>query len=82
MNKLRFDKMKTERQITRNYALKKAEELIKAHPGCNGKAVEIAWQIPISKDRGVRWDNQLVFSQSSRDSIGSFAAPFSILIIE
>ena len=82
MNQMRFDRMKTERQMTRNFAMTKAKELIKAHFRYNGKPIQVEWLIQNSKDRGVRWDNQLVFTQSARDTIGTFADPFSDLVIE
>ena len=40
MKQMRFDRMNTERQMTRNFALKKAEEFIKAHPRYNGKSIQ------------------------------------------
>ena len=77
--KVRFDRLKSQRQLTRNWALKRAKELIDQHPDGKGKHVELKWRIDGSSDRRILVDSVAAFTQSNADLLGSFASPFANL---
>ena len=60
---------------SRNYALRKAEELLKSDPQTGQKQVVISW----SKPRGVKVDGTFAFSQNDSELTGTFAAPYNNL---
>ena len=58
----------------RNWALRKAEELVKASNSAAGKRVELSF-----KERVVKVDNAVAFEQSPEDLGGTFKGAFSSL---
>ncbi|CAE8598841.1 unnamed protein product [Polarella glacialis] len=66
----------TKLKSTRNYAMRKAFELIKACPTSLNKNVEIDWNMPVRK---VTVDSVDAFTQHKNDIHGTFHAPFQSL---
>ena len=71
---------RTKLQKKRNYCLHKAAELLKSSGSTEN--VKIEWKIEGSKTRKVVINGQTGFEQLQHDAIGSFACPFTKLIIE
>ena len=65
---------RTETNSQRNYSLRKAEELIKASPESKDSNVKISWD-----SRAVQVDDTNAFTQSKRDTGGTFLAPYEHL---
>ena len=61
--------------LARNYALKRASELIKADSGSAGKTVE-------TKDRTIVVGGQEAFVQGKNEPAGSFVGPFAHLALQ
>lgn len=76
---LRICRMKTEKQVHRNFALHKARELI---DNKSGKKSEIRWLIENSSERHVCLDDIPVFIQKKNDMTGAFVDNFKDLVIE
>ena len=60
----------------RNWALRRASELITQAPESRGHSVKIEW-----KDRTVTVNSTAAFIQAKDDLIGNFCAPYSALHI-
>mgnify|MGYP005650919997 FL=1 len=74
---LRFARAKTHVQLTRNYVLKKAKDLVEKHAAAKNKAVSINW-----KNRAVEVDGKDVFTQDKNDTAGKFMQPFMDINLE
>ena len=74
---LRFARAKTHVQLPRNYALKKAKDLVEKHAAAKNKAVSINW-----KNRAVEVDGKDVFTQDKNDTAGKFMQPFMVINLE
>jgi hypothetical protein len=69
-------------QKQRNWAIRKADSLIKESPQSTGKEVKILWTVEGSKERQVVVNNVVAFRQGRDDPHGSFEAEFDSLVIE
>ena len=72
---------RTKLQKKRNYCLHKAAELLKKS-GSSGDDVKIEWKIEASKTRKVLFNGKTGFEQLQHDSMGTFTAPFTNLVID
>ena len=72
---------RTQHQKKRNYALRKAESLIKESGAASGKNVEILWKVDGSRERHVVVNKEVAFKQCEDDVKGTFLPPFSQLSI-
>ena len=79
---IRVDYAKTAKQLTRNWAMKKANDFIKADGRSSGSDIVINWKIEGSKDRSVTVNGFVAFLQEKQDSIGSFSEDFKHLTVE
>lgn len=79
---IRADYAKTAKQLTRNWAMKKANDLIKADGRSSGPDIVINWKIEGSKDRSVTVNGFVAFLQEKQDSIGTFSVDFEHLTVE
>ena len=79
---IRADYAKTAKQLTRNWAMKKANDLIRAEGKSSGADIFINWKIEGSKDRSVTVNGFVAFLQEKQDSIGSFSEDFQHLTVE
>ena len=79
---LRFNRLKSDKQIHRNYCLKKAKDMLENDPRVQGKSVSINWKLEISKDRNVVVDGCVCFLPKPDDLSGSFVDAFTNLHIE
>ena len=75
-NQISCSRAKTSMQLKRNNSLTKVADDLKKDSRCRGKAVEIAWKMDGSKDRGVKIEGIVVFLQSSSDCVGKYLPPF------
>ena len=75
-NDLKIKPALTKINSRKNWALRRAEELIKQSPAAQEQSVRIDW-----KSRSVTVNNTPAFVQMKDDLIGSFYAPFSALTI-
>ena len=73
---------RTQFQKKRNYAMRKAEELLKASPKTGSSVVTTEWKITESKDRRILVNGVLAFSQAPYDGTGTFLPPFFDLSID
>ena len=73
---------RTQFQKKRNYAMRKAEELLKGHPKTGSNVVTTEWKITDSKDRRILVNGVLAFSQAPYDGTGTFLSPFLDLCID
>ena len=78
---LRLAKTRPKQQLTRNYALRKANDLLKNHPHATGKTITINWNLDNSTDRTVTVNLVPAFTQTKSDLTGTFLAPFTDLSI-
>ena len=79
--KLMIKPARTELQRKRNYAMRKAEELIKASTLTAGKEVKIEWKVDGSRERLVTVNGTTAFKQGEHDVKGVFLQPFADLVI-
>ena len=79
--KLMIKPARTELQRKRNYAMRKAEELIKASTHTGGKEVKIEWKVDGSRERLVTVNGTAAFKQEENDVKGVFLQPFADLVI-
>ena len=56
---------------SRNYALRRAEEVLKADARTSGKTIKIEW----SKPRGVKVNDMVAFSQDDVELTGKYVDP-------
>lgn len=70
--------MRTAFKSKRNYAMRKAFDMIKSSPLSSNKLVEFDWNMPIRK---VLVDKVPAFSQGKDDTIGSFLEPYANLVV-
>ena len=73
---------RTQFQKKRNYAMRKAEELLKGHQKTGRNVVTTEWKITDSKDRRILVNGALAFSQAPYDGTGTFLPPFLDLCID
>ena len=59
----------------RNFSIRKAEELLKAHSAAQGKEVKIVWKTDELGQRQVTVGGDIAFAQGKHDVRGSFSAP-------
>ena len=78
---LRLAKTQPKQQLTRNYALRKANDLLKTHPHATGKTITINWKLDNSTDRTVTVNHAPAFTQTKSDLTGTFLPPFTDLTI-
>ena len=82
-NEFRVQNAKTRRQISRNWAVNKAKELLERDSRSQGKSVEIDWKDPAAKNkRSVSANGQQAFVQNEDDFCGRFLEPYSHLFIQ
>ena len=74
---LRFARAKTHLQLSLNYALKKAKDLVEKHVAAKNKTVSINW-----KNRAVDVGGKRVFTQEKHDMAGKFMQPFMDISLE
>ena len=74
---LRFARAKTHLQLSRNYALKKAKDLLEKHAAAKNKTASINW-----KNRAVEVDGKDVLTQGKRDVAGKFMQLFIDVSLE
>ena len=74
---LRFARAKTHLQLSRNYALKKAKDLVEKHAASENKVVSMNW-----KNRAVEVDGKDVFTQEKNDMAGKSMQPFVDISLE
>ena len=79
---LRFTRKQTEAQGKRNFHVREAERLIKKHPECRGKPVEVDWGKGKNEPRTITVDGTVVFTQGAMDIIGKFVGPYSSIVLE
>ena len=79
---IRADYSKTAKQFTRNWALKKAQDLIKADGKSSSGNVVINWKIYGLKSRTVTANDAVAFSQEKQNPIGEFKGEFVHLVLE
>ena len=78
---MRLDKMKPQLQLNRNYALKKAKELIEKHPDGNNKTIIIHWKNDNTTTRTITVNDVTAFTQTKDETTGTFSAPFNNITI-
>ena len=78
---LRTSKTKTKLQLQRNYALKKAKDLLTDDPATRTKTVTLNWKLDNTTDRKVTVNGTPAFTQTKDDPVGTFHAPFLTLTI-
>ncbi len=61
----------TKVNAARNYAMRKAEEMLKADPKSAGKGVDASM-----KDRAIKVGGAIAFSQGKKELGGTFSEPF------
>ena len=61
----------------RNFSIRKAEELVKAHLAAQGKEIKIVWKTDEPGQRHVTVGGDIAFTQGKHDVRGFFSAPFS-----
>ena len=61
---LRFNRLKSNKQIHCNYCFKKAKDMLENDPRAQGKSVSINWKLEINKDRNVVVDGCVCFVES------------------
>ena len=71
---IKFKKDKTKINQSRDWAIHKAEELIKNDPNARGKEVKVDFRL-----REVKVDSVLAFNQAETDLRGSFRTPYNHL---
>ena len=76
-NKLKIKATQSQLNKRRDFALRNADRLIKADPASNGKIVKIEF-----KDRQVKLDDNIVFSQEKHEVGGTFSGDFSHLRLQ
>ena len=74
---LRFARARTHLQLSRNYALKKAKDLVEKHAAAKNKTAPINW-----KNRAVEVDGKDVFTQEKHDMAGKFMQPLMDISLE
>ena len=67
---------RTQFQKKRNYAMRKAEELLKASPKSGSSEVSIEWKAMDSKSRRISVNRSVAFTQTEYDVIGTFSTLF------
>ena len=72
---------RTDFQKARNWALKKACEVIKSSPESKNKKVEIVWKVTDTKLRQITVNDKVAFVQSKEEATGTFVAPFTGLCL-
>jgi hypothetical protein len=65
----------------RNYSLRRAEELIKAHASASGKETKINWKTSDPGIRNIEVDGSIAFMQNKADIGGKFLPPFESLAL-
>ena len=73
---------RTQFQKKRNYAMRKAEELLKTSPKTGIQKVSIEWKVQDTKKRRILVGDAVAFLQSEYDVIGTFSTPFTDLSID
>ena len=79
---LRFNRLKSDKQIHRNYCLKKAKEMLDNDSRTQGKSVCINWKLELNKNRNVVVDGVECFVQKPEDLTGCFLDVFVNLHID
>ena len=78
----RIGRLKTQKQLSRNRALRKAKEAIEKHSAFPfGARCEIKWLIDGSKERCVCVNESAMFVQGRNDILGAFKAPYQDIVI-
>ena len=79
---IRFGFAKTKKQLSRNYCVKKAVELLKRDQRTSGKEVAEEWKHAEKGKRTVSVAGQICFLQNASDTCGRFLPPFDNLHFE
>ena len=69
---IRADYAKTSKQLTRNWARKRAVEFIKADGRVSAANVVINWKVDDSINRTVAADGYVIFMREKHDTLGTF----------
>ena len=82
-NKIDIAGAKTKRQITRNWAVGRAKDLLAKDAKTGGKEVKIEWKDPEAKFvRSIEVGGIRAFRQGADEITGKFLSPFEHLFIQ